>query len=67
MWDPKKKKKDKQILPIIDAGTAKAAAACILILKFDESRSNSKRILKTEGALQKVEYKHYLKKGYNIA
>lgn len=39
--------------PRIDAGTDKAAAACILILKFEESRSSSRRILKTDGALSK--------------
>lgn len=37
--------------PCIDAGTAKAAAACILILKLEESRNKSRRILKTDGAL----------------
>jgi len=35
------------------AGTAKAEAACILILKFDASRSSNSKILKTLGALQK--------------
>lgn len=39
--------------PCIDAGTAKAAQACILILKLEESRNNSRRILKTDGALPK--------------
>lgn len=46
--------------PRIDAGTDNAAAACILILKFEESRSSSRRILKTDGALFKkweTEYK----------
>lgn len=37
--------------PCIEAGTAKAAAACILILKLEESRNKSRRILKTDGAL----------------
>jgi hypothetical protein len=32
------------------AGTAKAEAACILILKFDASRSSNSKILKTLGA-----------------
>lgn len=39
--------------PSTDAGTAKATAACILILKLEESRNSSKRILKTDGALLK--------------
>ena len=37
--------------PFTEAGTARAAAAWILILKLEESRSSSRRILKTDGAL----------------
>lgn len=44
--------------PSTDAGTAKATAACILILKLEESRKSSKRILKTDGALPKEKYAH---------
>lgn len=44
-------------LPFIVSGTAKAAAACILILKLEESRSSNKRILNTEEDLQNMRVK----------
>lgn len=37
--------------PCTDAGTARAAAAWILILKLEESRNSRRRILNTDGAL----------------
>ena len=40
-------------LPSTDDGTANVTAACILTLKLEESRNSSRRILNTDGALQK--------------
>lgn len=40
-------------LPYTEAGTDKAAAACILTLKLEESRNSSKRILKSDDTLAK--------------
>lgn len=44
---------DSAYLPYTEAGTDKAAAACILTLKLGESRSSSKRILKSDETLAK--------------
>lgn len=46
------KNTSRNVLPCTVTGTAKAAAACIRILKFDESRNSCRRIPKTNGALQ---------------
>lgn len=40
-------------LPYTEDGTDKAAAACILTLKLEESRNSSKRILKSDDTLAK--------------
>lgn len=47
----KSKKSKPYYLPSTDAGTARAAAAWILILKFEESRNSRSRILNTDEAL----------------
>lgn len=55
--------------PFEDAGTAKAAAACILILKLEESRRSSNKMLKTDDDLQCLhasQYRQYIMYVNNI-